>query len=614
MPQAVRRSRRGPVQNFDPEPYRAQLLAAIREIQASAELHASRPLERPVMDAILRRYPRDGSGFFSRSELIAGYRAFAPSAELPLDEASFIACVQMRPVRTQSGVTPVTVLTKPFPCPGQCVFCPNDVRMPKSYLSDEPGCQRAESNGFDPYLQTYSRLLAFRAIGHPTDKAELIVLGGTFSFYPKPYRIWFVKRCFDALNDFGAGRDGRAEAEAHRLSLEGLSERLDGRALGAGYNRVVARFLERSGDGLTRDFESATLEELRGAQLQNETSGTRNVGLALETRPDHVDDAEVLLLRELGCTKVQLGFQSVSDDVLAKNKRGHDVAATRRAVQLLRRAGFKLLAHVMPNLLGSTPERDVADFARVFEDPSFRPDELKLYPCSLIESAELMVHYERGEYRPYDQGELAHVLSAALLRTPRYCRLARMIRDISSGDIVAGNRLSNFREIAERSVRESGGRPVEIRSREIRGEPFCGEPELRTTAYATSIGEERFIEFVTPDDRILGFCRLALPHEHTDRTPGCIPELSRAALLREVHVYGASLALGDRREGHAQHRGLGARLIDEAARQARASGFEKLSVISAVGTRAYYRRRGFEDGALYQHFLLPQERCASHSA
>jgi elongator complex protein 3 len=301
-------------------------------------------------------------------------------------------------------------------------------------------------------------------------------------------------------------------------------------------------------------------------------------------------------LRELGCTKVQLGFQSLSDEILAKNKRGHDVAATRRAVKLLRQAGFKLLAHVMPNLLGATPRGDVEDFARVFDDPSFRPDELKVYPCSLIESAELMLHYERGEYRPYDHDELAHVLSEALLKTPRYCRLARMIRDISSGDIVAGNRASNFREIAERAVRASGRTPVEIRSREIRGAPFTGEPELRTTRYETSIGEERFIELVTPDDRILGFCRLALP-----AAPSFMPELAHAALLREVHVYGASLALGDRREGRAQHQGMGARLIDEAATQASERGYETLSVISAIGTRGYYRRRGFTDGELYQH-------------
>ncbi|HKU43668.1 MAG TPA: hypothetical protein VJR89_36165, partial [Polyangiales bacterium] len=263
---------------FEPAQYRPQLSAALAAIEAEAARTAERPLPKAVLDAILRRHPRDGSGFFSRSQLIAGYRAFGARSQL--DEREFVACVQLRPVRTQSGVTPVTVLTKPYPCPGKCVFCPNDVRMPKSYLSDEPGCQRAEANDFDPYRQTYSRLLAFRAIGHPTDKAELIVLGGTFSFYPEAYRIWFVKRCFDALNDFGAGRDGREQARRSQRAAELPLVSLNGRALGAGYNRAVQRWLEQS----DASAESATLAELRSVQLQNESSATRNVGLALETR------------------------------------------------------------------------------------------------------------------------------------------------------------------------------------------------------------------------------------------------------------------------------------------------------------------------------------------
>jgi elongator complex protein 3 len=589
MDRGVQPRSRGPALDFEPAQHRPQLMAALSAIAAEALRIAERPLPKPVMDAILRRHPRAGRGFFSRSELIAGYRMFA--TECDLDEQEFLACVQMRPVRTQSGVTPVTVLTKPYPCPGKCVFCPNDVRMPKSYLSDEPGCQRAESNDFDPYRQTYSRLLAFRAIGHPTDKAELIVLGGTFSFYPRTYRIWFIKRCVDAMNDFGAGRDGREAGKSLQLPQESL----DGRTLGAGYNRVVMRWLERTDAAA----ESASLLELRSSQLQNERSNTRNVGLALETRPDHIDEAEVRFLRELGCTKVQLGFQSLNDVILSANKRGHDVAATRRAVKLLRQAGFKLLAHVMPNLLGATPQSDIEDFARVFDDPDFRPDELKVYPCSLIESAELMLHYERGEYRPYDRDQLAFVLREALAKTPRYCRLVRMVRDISSGDIVAGNRLSNFREIAERELLDRGGKSVEIRSREIRGGAVGDGGELRTTEYETSCGRERFIEFVTAEDRILGFCRLTLPQE-----PSFMGEIARSALLREVHVYGASLGLGVRDAARAQHRGLGSALIEEAGWQARLAGFVDLAVISAVGTREYYRGRGFVDGALYQHRAL----------
>jgi elongator complex protein 3 len=597
---------------FDPAPYREVLCAVIREIAAAAEPDAALP--RAALDRILRRHPRDGRGFFSRSELIAGYRAFASAEGFGLDEAGFVARVQMRPVRTQSGVTPVTVLTKPFPCPGQCVFCPNDVRMPKSYLSAEPGCQRAEANGFDPYLQTYQRLRAFRAIGHPTGKAELIVLGGTFSYYPESYRRWFIKRCFDAFNDFGAGRDACAQALAHSLSVAELHEVVDGSRLGqpraATYNRVVTQFLRAREQGsLTAAFEHASWDELRAVQTENERSRTRNVGLVLETRPDHIDWDEIVCLRRLGCTKVQLGYQSLSDAVLRANKRGHDVAAIRRATGMLRAAGFKILAHLMPNLLGATPESDVEDVARLFDDPDFRPDELKLYPCSLIETAELMRYYQAGDYRPYEPAELLAVVSEALRRAPRYCRLARVIRDISSGDIVAGNRVSNLREVAERALRAQGAQLSDIRSREIKRQSLAarGELRLRVTEYTTGVSEERFIELATAEDALLGFCRLSLPLRSAADLPlaaANIAELQGSALIRELHVYGASLALGQAPGGDAQHRGYGTWLLTEAAQQAAAQGFCDLAVISAIGTRPYYRARGFRDGELYQHMSL----------
>jgi elongator complex protein 3 len=325
------------------------------------------------------------------------------------------------------------------------------------------------------------------------------------------------------------------------------------------------------------------------------------VGLVLETRPDHIDDAEVTFLRRLGCTKVQLGYQSLDDAVLAANKRGHDVQAARVATQRLRQAGFKILAHIMPNLLGATPESDCADLARLFEDPDFLPDELKVYPCSLVESAELMRFYESGAYRPYEPEQLLSIVCEALARAPRYCRLARVIRDISSQDIVAGNRISNLREVAERRLRERGRAPREIRSREIKQQTLAADAtaELRTTRYETRVSREHFLEFVTPDDRILGFCRLSLP-----TAAGTIAELAGSALIRELHVYGASLPLGEAARQRAQHQGFGARLLGEAARQAAADGFNDLAVISAVGTRPYYRRHGFRDGELYQHLGL----------
>lgn len=311
--------------------------------------------------------------------------------------------------------------------------------MPKSYLSDEPGAQRAEQNSFDPYLQTYTRLLTYYNMGHPTDKIELIILGGTWSFYPETYQIWFVKRIFDALHDFGNGIDNR---QAVWDELKGSSQLhpenntanvlLKGAELKQSYNQVVQNIyadeMRRSRE-LVRDIADGTLarspidefstwEELEDSHTYNETATCRVVGLVVETRPDHIDEAEVLRIRRLGCTKVQIGFQSLNDDVLAANRRGHRVAATRRAVKLLRKAGFKIHAHWMPNLYGSNPELDVADYRKMFAEPDFRPDELKVYPCSLIDSAELMQYYQRGDWKPYSHEELLSVLVDVFKATP----------------------------------------------------------------------------------------------------------------------------------------------------------------------------------------------------
>jgi elongator complex protein 3 len=572
-----------------------------------------------TLNTLLRAYPKVGYGFYSRDELIAAYRAFAGTDDLPPYDPAVIERLRRKPVRTSSGVTPVTVLTKPFPCPGECIFCPNDVRMPKSYLSDEPGAQRAEQNSFDPYLQTYTRLQSYHNTGHPTDKIEVIILGGTWSFYPESYQIWFVKRIFDALHDFGDGNDRRGEVEAALLEASQLHpERntinvtLDGRHLDQRYNQVVQTVYK---DEMTRSREMATAigrgerarspvdeyatwDELEAAHRHNETAACRCVGLVIETRPDHISEEEVLRVRRLGCTKVQIGFQSLDDKVLRLNKRGHTVAATRRAVRLLRAAGFKIHAHWMPNLYGSSPENDIDDYRRMFDDPDFRPDELKIYPCSLIESAELMRHYEDGSWRPYTHDELLHVLTEVFRLTPEYCRLTRVIRDIPSTDIVVGNQLTNFRQIAEDELARQGERGRDIRAREVRFRQVQAEQlTLDEQVYASSWGEEIFLQYITPDRGIAGFLRLSLP-DHDN--PPLTDELAGAAVIREVHVYGQSLEIGESSGGRAQHLGLGKQLIERAAEIAQERGFGRLAVISAIGTREYYRKRGFEDGTLYQ--------------
>ncbi|MGH9322102.1 MAG: elongator complex protein 3 [Vicinamibacteria bacterium] len=572
---------------FAPEEHEEALLAIIRTIEARPEIEH--------LDRVLRRYPKNGTSLFSKSELIAGYRHLAARHALA-DPRRFFEKVRMKPVRSLSGVTPVTVLTKPFPCPGKCIFCPNDVTMPKSYLANEPGAQRAGMHRFDPYEQTLSRVSALYWIGHPVDKVELIVLGGTWSFYPEPYQIWFLTRVFEALNDFGRGRsEGRGAAPIDFAEIE---EVVDGRRGAADYNRIVTEFLrKRDPEGGIERGESATWNDLIAAQRENETAGARAVGLSLETRPDHVDEGEVARLRRLGATKIQIGYQSLDDEVLRLNQRGHDVAASRRATKLLRRGGFKIQAHWMANLYGATPERDVVDYERLFSDPDFRPDELKLYPTSLVESATLMEHYEAGRYRPYSEDELLELLIACIAKTPSYCRLSRVIRDIPGEDILVGSRVTNFRAVAEEEMRRRGIRSRDIRAREIRGgEVALDRLRLECLPYRTSAGKELFLSFVADAERLAGFLRLSLPASES-----FIDELADSAVIREVHVYGSALGIGERDDGKAQHLGLGRKLIDRAALDARSRGFKNLSVISSVGTREYYRRLGFTDGALYQH-------------
>ena len=330
----------------------------------------------------------------------------------------------------------------------------------------------------------------------------------------------------------------------------------------------------------------------------------------IETRPDHISEEEVIRVRRLGCTKVQIGFQSLNDRVLDMNKRGHDVAATRRAIKLLRKAGFKIHAHWMPNLYGSTPRDDLDDYERLFGDADFRPDELKIYPCSLIESAELMQQYQAGDWQPYSHDELLDLLVDCFKRTPEYCRLTRVIRDIPGTDIVDGNKVTNFRQLVERELEQRGERSVDIRAREI-GVKRVSEADLHLDrrSYESSIGEEIFLQYITEERDIAGFLRLSLPSASEEPLT---EELRGAAMIREVHVYGLALGIGSALAGRAQHVGLGRRLIETAAEIAAARGFRRLAVISSIGTREYYRKRGFRDGELYQ--IRDLEAGATHDA
>jgi len=530
-----------------------------------------------------------------------------------------------------SGVATLTVLTKPFPCPGKCIFCPNDVRMPKSYLANEPSAQRALKNNFDPYLQTYNRLQALNNIGHPIDKIEVIILGGTWSFYPEKYQIWFVKRIFEALNDFSENLDKRAQILNTKSNLDwqtikyipttfrnterqklrsitsvnkGVCSETENQNYNLTYNQIINQILKQNNQQQLSQNEQATWEELFAEHRRNETAKCRCVGLVVETRPDNISPAEVIRIRKLGCTKTQIGFQSLNDEVLAKNHREHDVSATRKAVKLLRQAGFKIHAHWMANLYGSSIAQDIMDYQTIFNDPDFRPDELKIYPCSLLETAELMDYYKQGLWHPYSYEELLQVVTECIASTPPYCRLTRVIRDIPSTDIVVGNKYANFREIAEQKLDQLGIPRLEIRSREIKNQKVTREQlQLDIITYETNCGEEQFLQFITKDNRLTGFLRLHLPFDKNLEHP-FVPELANSAIIREIHIYGQTVSLGKQDQGKAQHLGLGTSLIEEATKITKTKGYAKLAVISAVGTREYYRRRGFQDGELYQFKIL----------
>jgi elongator complex protein 3 len=549
--------------------------------QILAEIHAGED----VLKA-MRAHPAADGHLLGKSALVAAYQRMVESGEMQPNRA-LLERIRMKPVRTLSGVTTVTVLTKPYPCPGKCIFCPTDVRMPKSYLPDEPGAMRGLEHKFDPYAQVASRIAQLQAVGHPTDKIELLILGGTWSAYRRDYQEWFIKRCFDAMN----------AALIPNPSPEG------GREL----------FPSPTGRG-REGVETCLPGELDAAQALNETAAHRNVGLVIETRPDEITPKELAWLRYLGVTKVQMGAQSLDDRILEMNQRGHDVESTRQAVALLRAAGFKIVLHWMPNLHGATPQSDREDFARLWE--GFCPDEIKIYPNQLLANAELYEVWQRGEYQPYSTEELVDLIADIKPTVPRYCRINRVIRDIPSTNVVEGNKRTSLRQDVHAEMARRGTKCQCVRCREIRKVSVEAPAlTLNDLTYQAGLAEEHFISFDTADDGLAGFVRLSLPAG--DAAPlsppksgelqpdlgggwkGGFPDLDGAALIREVHVYGQSLPVGAEMGGAAQHIGLGTRLLEEAERVARLRGFKRMAVIAAVGTRKYYLDRGFERGALY---------------
>lgn len=439
--------------------------------------------------------------------------------------------LKRRTIRTASGIACVTVMTKQYRCPGRCVFCPQVASMPKSYLPDQPAMMRAIRNKFDPYHQVKSRLEALTKNGHNTQKIEIRIAGETWSAYPKRYQTWFIKRIFDALN-----------------------------------KKTVASLLK--------------------AQKMNETAQHRCVGMSIETRPDWISSQEIQRLRWLGVTLVELGVQHLDNTVLLLNHRDHPVETTIAATKLLRDAGFKVVYHTMPNLLGSTPSMDIEMHKELFEKPDFRPDQIKIYPCLLLKNTVLSHWYEQGAYRPYTTKKLVTILVKIKKYVPEYCRIIRIARDIPGVNIIAGNKVTNIRQLIHQHPQYSCRC---IRCKEPMERSFAAlHPVFKAMEYAANEGKEYFISSESKDGHTLyGYVRLRL----TDNSRHSIQELRGTALIRELHVYGMVVPLDTKGSFHVQHKGLGMRLMKRAEALAKKAGYKKIAVISGIGVRKYYEEK-----------------------
>ena len=469
-----------------------------------------------------------------KSTLLAAYRRLLKSGKIK-ENKTLERLLTKRAVRTMSGVAVISVLTKPHPCPGNCLFCPTEKNMPKSYLSNEPAVMRAILNDFDPYRQVTMRLKALKANGHATDKIELIVMGGTWSYHTPRYQKWFIKRCFEALN-------------------------------------------------------GSTAKTLAITQKKNEIAKHRCIGLTLETRPDYVDAKEIKRMRELGCTRVELGVQHTDDKILKLNRRGHTAKQSIEAIKMLKDAGFKLNLHLMPNMHGSTPNKDLKMFEKLYFDGNYMPDMIKIYPCVVNEYADLYKLYKQKKYKPYTDKQLLELLKKIKKITPPWVRITRLVRDIPEESIIAGNKITNLRQLIQEQARQEGWSCQCIRCREAGHQPEqSGKIEFDVISYQANDGQEYFLNFESSDKKVLyAFLRLRLP---ANPDKAILPELKDAALIREVHTYGQLTGLG--KSGEVQHLGLGKKLLTEAEKIARKQGYKKIAVISGIGVREYYKKNGY---------------------
>jgi elongator complex protein 3 len=472
-----------------------------------------------------------------------------------------------KPTKTISGITPVAVMLPPRKCNhGACIYCPN-LNVPQSYTPKSPVVMRASRLNYDAYKQVRSRLRAFQAMHHPTDKIEIIIMGGTFLQYPEKFQNKFIKELYEALN-----------------------------------NR-----------------KSKNLEE---AKKVNEKSRHRCVALCIETRPDECSNKDIKRMRKWGATRVELGVQIIDDKIYKKINRGHTVKDVVNATKRLRNSGFKIGYHIMPGLPGSNLKKDFKLFKKLFSDKKFKPDQLKIYPCQVMPGSALEEIYWKGEYKPYTKEQLKELITHLLKEVPRYCRVMRVMREIPPEYIIAGTKRIDMRNIVEEELKKNKIRLKEIRYREI-GFVIKDKDEinlnlqLKITKYKASDGDEYFLEIINKDDILFGLCRLrifdfknsvnkkellkrnvSVKLQLTTRSGkggrGAGGGMNKHAIIRELHVYGPALRLGEKSKASSQHKGLGRWLLNEAENITRKKKIKKISIISGVGVREYYKNLGYK--------------------
>jgi len=451
------------------------------------------------------------------SELLKSYAKLKKEKQIK-EDIEFEKLLRKRAVRTMSGIAPVAVLTKPWPCPGNCAYCPTEKDVPQSYLSNEPAVMRAIRCDYNPYIQTQFRLKALENNGHLPTKIELIVIGGTWSYLPIKYKFWYIKECFRAANDYY--RKSPAKSPKVSAKIEDLKE------------------------------------ALKKEQKRNENTKYQIIGLTLETRQDYINEKEVLEMRELGCTRVELGVQAIDDEILQLNRRGNKNSETIRATKMLRDFGFKVTYHLMPGLPGSTPKKDLVMFRELFSSPNYQPDQIKFYPTVVTKGSLLYKWWKQGKYKPYSDKVLQSLIIKCKELVPTYVRIIRLIRDIPGESIEAGNLITNLRQI----MKDQGVKCSCIRCREIKDSKYkLGDIKLNIQEYPAGGGREFFISYDSKDKKNLyAFLRLRL-----NNNENCFSKLlSASAIVRELHVYGELTSIGDKKR--IQHSGLGQKLIKKA--------------------------------------------------